>query len=262
MRKLLFIMMALLVAPAMAEVTISIVDNGDCTADIVLTTTGADTVDGAGVKTLVAGIAINASVDVGTIDDVTGFMADGVSTAASPGFGIFMGNIEFEVVGEETQISAVGTPVAPATAPDAPGQLGTSAIVLEFGSLFDVAVPGDAADATTTLCTVHVSEAATLTVTLEDITRGGIKNIGGGEPDSIAAIVPVAITCGGTTCWDYPCFPYGDANGDDLISALDVQVLLLAWGQPYELCADFNKDGIVSALDVQVLLLNWGSDCP
>lgn len=209
MRNLLFIMMALLVAPAMADVTISIVNNDDCTADIVLTTTTNDTVGGAEIHTLVAGLALNLSVAPGVIEEVTGFMTTGVSTAAAPGFGIYMDTMTFNVdpgpdgildtADDIVTIADVGTPVAPASAPDTPGQLPGSNCVLQFGSLFDVAVPGDAAEATTILCTVKVSEEdAILTISLEDVTRGGIKNIGGGDPIGAVTVgAPVAVTgCG------------------------------------------------------------------
>lgn len=65
-------------------------------------------------------------------------------------------------------------------------------------------------------------------------------------------------------CWTSacPCQPYGDANCDGLITALDVKSLVVYWGGPYDPCSDFNRDGLVSALDVLVLLESWGGPCP
>ena len=258
MRKLMFLMMALLVAPAMAAVEITLVEvEGECAVDLVITATGDDAVAG---KSLVAGIAVTVSVEAGEeITSVTNYMETGVSEAGALGYGIYMGTITF-TGGDPEAIDQVGTPVAPDTAPDAPGQLPGESCVLEFGGLYDVANPDDAPDAVTTLARINLAGAATVTVTEEIATRGGIVNIGGDAPSGVTMPDPTAVSCG-PACWNYPCYPYGDANGDNLISALDVKVLLDAWGG-YDPCADFNKDEIVSALDVKVLLDNWGTLCP
>ncbi|MCD6393881.1 MAG: hypothetical protein J7M40_10275 [Planctomycetes bacterium] len=279
MKKLMFLMMALLVAPAMAAVTISLVDvPGECAVDLVVTADGADTfVDTDTVtNSLVAGIALNVSVGAGEeITSVTGFMDSGESVDGAEGYGIYMGTITFLVTdpdgipdsGDEiTTIDAVGTPVAPASAPDAPGQLPGESCVLEFAALYDVGNTGNAPDsvnaplAETTLCRINLSGDATVTVTEEIATRGGIVNIGGTAPSSVVMPAPTMVSCG-PPCWT-SCQPFGDANSDGLISALDVQVLLGAWGQAYDPCVDFNRDGLVSALDVQVLLGTWGGTCP
>lgn len=75
--------------------------------------------------------ALNVSVTAGVIDNY----ADSVSDATIEPFNVYMGNISID----NGVIIGRGSPVAPGTAPDAPTQLGTSAIVIEMGSLY---VPG------------------------------------------------------------------------------------------------------------------------
>jgi len=114
-------------------------------------------------------------------------MTTGESVDGAEGYGIDMGTITF-TGGEPEEIvlpnQTAYTPIAPPGAPDSPGQLPGSEITLEFGCLFDVAVPADAPEAVTTLCTFTVDESgATITLT-SDETRNGIALIGGGDPSS------------------------------------------------------------------------------
>ena len=53
----------------------------------------------------------------------------------------------------------------------------------------------------------------------------------------------------------YDC-PAGDLNGDGVISAPDLAILLGAWGQPGS--ADFNESGLVDVADLALLLGSWG----
>ena len=189
MKKLLFLMMALMAAPAMAAVTFSIVDNGDLTADIVVTATGADTVGGLGVDSLVAGIALDVSVDSGEIVDVTNYMTTGESVDGAEGYGIYMGTIQF--TGDPCEIDLANPAYSPVAPHDDPGSVHddpfptnpASALTLEFGCLYDVSVPADAPEAVTTLCTIEVSEGTTLTLA-ENATRNGVVLLGGGDPSS------------------------------------------------------------------------------
>ena len=50
-----------------------------------------------------------------------------------------------------------------------------------------------------------------------------------------------------------------DLNGDGQVDAIDVALMLGAWGQPctQSPCADLNGDGIVSAADLAVQLGAW-----
>ncbi len=55
---------------------------------------------------------------------------------------------------------------------------------------------------------------------------------------------------------------YGDLDGDGVVGAFDLALLLGSWG-PYEPCppytpADFNQDCAVAAEDLAILLGNWG----
>ena len=46
----------------------------------------------------------------------------------------------------------------------------------------------------------------------------------------------------------------GDLNNDGAVDALDLVILLLAWGQTHS-SADLNGDGIVNVLDLVILIL-------
>ena len=51
--------------------------------------------------------------------------------------------------------------------------------------------------------------------------------------------------------------PLGDLDGDCVVGASDVLILLAEWGQR-DSPADLNGDGIVGAGDLLILLMNWG----
>jgi hypothetical protein len=253
MKRLMCLLVALMVAPAMAGVTISVVDNGDLTADIVVVADG-DDADANG--SLIAGIALDVSVDAGQILEVSNYKITGESVVGDKGYGIFLGTITF--TGDDpVMIEDTGTPVAPADAPDNPPQLPGPACVLEFGALYDQAVPEAAPEATTVLCKITVSEACNMTLAANS-TRGGVVRIGGG---AVAANFVGGPITGGTDCWSNPCFAYGDANGDGSITAADITMLINAWSV-YDKCADFNKDGSVTAADITIIITNWTTGCP
>lgn len=174
------LLVALLVAPAMATVTISVVDNGNFTADIVAVADG-DDADANG--SLIAGIALDVSVDAGQILAVSNYKTTGESIATDKGYGIFLGTITF-TGGDPEAIQSTGSPVAPQDAPDSPPQLPGTACVLEFGALYDQAVPAAAPAASSVLCTIEVSGACNVTLGA-NATRGGVVRIGGG------AVTPV-----------------------------------------------------------------------
>ncbi|MGA1632858.1 MAG: dockerin type I repeat-containing protein, partial [Phycisphaerales bacterium] len=65
----------------------------------------------------------------------------------------------------------------------------------------------------------------------------------------------LSIGCaGGDPCGD-PGIP-GDLNGDGIVNAADLNILLAAWGTDSPI-ADINEDGIVNAADLNILLANW-----
>jgi len=58
-----------------------------------------------------------------------------------------------------------------------------------------------------------------------------------------------------------PSGPIGDLNGDGVVDAADLLILLSAWGEcgtPDNCPADLDGDGIVNAADLLILLGNWG----
>ena len=58
-----------------------------------------------------------------------------------------------------------------------------------------------------------------------------------------------------------PALPFGDLNGDCAIGAVDLIVLLSAWGRCADCndcIADLDKNCVVGASDLLILLANWG----
>ena len=60
----------------------------------------------------------------------------------------------------------------------------------------------------------------------------------------------------------HPAYPAGfevdiDTNGDGVVDASDLAILLGAWGSA-DPAADLNGDGSVDASDLAILLGNWG----
>ncbi len=53
----------------------------------------------------------------------------------------------------------------------------------------------------------------------------------------------------------------GDLNGNSVVDATDLAMLLGAWGPNPGHPADLNSDGVVNAFDLASLLANWGP-CP
>ncbi|UCG60207.1 MAG: hypothetical protein JSU70_11920 [Phycisphaerales bacterium] len=185
----------LLASSAWADVAITVVDNGDCTADIMYD---------AGAGPLVRAFALDITVDVGTIDGISGYIK-GESTAADPGFGIFPANFARHITvdagtGDVADWDiAEYTPVADAADPGALGGLGTAGITIEAGALYSPTddASTEAPPAAGKLCTIALSEAATVTIA-ENAIRGGVV-----LTDATAATVNITggpVTCGGISC--------------------------------------------------------------
>ena len=253
MKKVMLIVLALFVAPAMAGVTIEVVPTGPLTADIVYAVDG-DQADGLG-GSLVAGLAIEVAVDAGIIEGVTAAKT-GVSELGDEGYGIFMSTI----IIVDGEITDAGSPVA-IGAPDYPGQPGTDAsCVLEFGALWDQRPPEAEKTPPLTsgvLCTITVTEACTMTIG-GNATRGKAVMIGGAAiADADIAYIAGDIDGGGRVyggpdqaawialgkpdSWANPRQCHGDADEADeqidkgtyYVGYADINILLAGFKQEY-----------------------------
>ena len=265
----------LLAGSAWADVTISVVDNGDATADITYNVTS-------GPK--VRAFALDISVDAGTIDGISGYIK-GESTAAAPGFGIFPANFARHITvdagtGDVADWDIADyTPVADTADPGALGGLGTAGITIEMGALYSPTddASTEAPAATGTLCTIELSGPATVTleenairggVVLTDATAATLTLIGGAvtEGGSCLAGTPDEaehIAVGEPECWCYARQCHGDADGQSAgspktgvyyVGTADLNTLIGAWlvtEPPHGpgiasiengICADFARD--------------------
>ena len=266
MRKLMLILLvAVMTAPAMAAVTISIAGNGD----VNYACTGDDAAEG---YALMAGVAIIVTVDAGdTITDVTPAI-DGPSVSGADGYGVFMKTAQ---IGGDPLDWVTGTsPVAEDGSPGEVGGIGENQITLEFGALYDADT--DAPLATGTLCTLTIGDGTTTaTLALEDVARGGIVMEGGAAPSSVVLIDgPI----GGGPC-DPSCMladicdPAYAQPGDGVITIEDYYWLINYYGttcgaDPSCLLADICDpsygqpgDGVITIEDYYWLINYYGTDC-
>ncbi len=245
MKKLIVLMaVCLLAGSAVADVRIIVDPNGNL-ASINYETDGE----------MVRAFALDITVDAGTITGITNFIR-GESTADMPGYGIFPANFGrfITVDGETGEVTdwdiAEYTPVADPCDPGALGGLGTDGITIEMGALYypaDDSSP-NAPPTSGTLCTLVVSDAANLTVTLNearggvvltdptvlpvvDLTAATMIPVGGAEETNapVAATASVGgsanllapshpdyaewVAVGKPACWAYPRQCHGDADG-------------------------------------------------
>jgi hypothetical protein len=247
---MLMLALALIASPALAGVTISVVDNGDCTANIDYAVVGE--------ANAVAAFALDISVDAGTITGVTDFHT-GVSVEGSAGYGIFPANFDREItvntdgtVNGDQWVLPGYTPVADGNDKGAAGALGTAAITVELGALYkgEANAPAD----TGTLCTIALSESATVSLAGNAI-RGEVVLEGAGEPTgvtynggAVSCGPPICmptddpsytdwVALGSPECWCLTTHCYGDADGLAEVSKTgafrvhfnDIAVLLLGW---------------------------------
>jgi hypothetical protein len=264
-------MAMIIVAPAMAAVTISAVEDGtDPTAfTLEWAATGADA-DVTSTYSLISGMAINVSISAGTMDILAGYKTDGESTNASPGYGIYPGSIVFDA---GSNMTSSGDPIAPAADPGALGDLPGQACTVEAGALFDAdAVPSDEPLASGVICKFKISglaplESSTVSLAAESVHRKGIVMRDGNAPSSLS-FVGVVLTEPGASypaCWDNDAQCKGDATGEGDVGLLDFNDLRDAWSTTkdvdvnYDPCADFNRDGAVGLLDFNILRDNWSS---
>ena len=245
MKKVLFALVALLIAsPAMAHVDLVIVDAGGGVAEVWYYSGGVSAE-----TSKPRAFALNITVDAGSIEAVDPCEL----------FPIYPGNIDLT----DPQNPVWGSPVAPAGAPDNPGQLGSQAIVVEMGSLYEAEVD-PAPEPNGLLMTVQVSEACNMSITAENVFRGGVVLEDVTQPIvDVNEATNVAIAGPGLACWSYPGFAQGDANGDCFVTSADLMEVINHWAECADLCADFNRDGCVTSADLMITINNWAQNvCP
>jgi len=288
MKKLILaLVVVMLTIPAWADVTITLSnDNGVVTIGY----------DSTGETELVRAFALDISVtgDGAAITDVTEFVVGD----NNGGYGIFPGNFSrfITVDGQTGEVADWGvagyTPVADANDTGAAGALGTSAITIEMGSLYDTQAPGKVG----TLCKVVTNGATELKVTANAIRGGIVLNnaaqanitdgeavISIGEPPCFPASNSAYndwVSFGSPDCW---CSPYHcDGDADDAeqgigskkvrVGTNDLGVLIANWNMKgteanFNPCADVDhaKQGIgskavrVGTNDLGVLIANWNA---
>jgi len=264
---ILALAVVMLAAPAWANVAITVEPLGDGKAAIKY--------DG---TERVRAFALDITIDVGTIDDVTGF-EDGRGDNNNR-YGIFPANFSRYITvdpltGEVSDwSSAAYTPVADAGDPGALGGLGTEGITIEMGSLYDTKAPPLAG----TLCIITCSNPCKVTVTT-NATRGNVVLENASEAIvDLTGATNIAIDGGATgdytgpqpeqweevgkpDCWIARINPrqcHGDADGTSQgkqsfwVSTTDLDVLIAAWNKTFPeidgktadtvplICADFD----------------------
>lgn len=185
----LVIVMLVLAAPAMAVVEIIAVDEGSGVVRIDYNNTDAQRV---------RAFALDISVDTGTIDAISDYFV-GECNSTAQGYGIFPGSIAIDSGGTVTDYN---NPVAPAGDANAAGPLGSGAITIEMGSLYESTnFPANQG----TLCKITVTCESEVSVVV-NARRGGIvmedPNTG---PTSVnlAQATGVPAACG-TACYTGP----------------------------------------------------------
>jgi len=227
---------------------------------------------------LVRGFSFDMEVDNNAdILDIDGYKgqdsldptADAMSTAADPGYGIYLGTMEFDVTTAplDPVITLLGSPVATGPSSLSNGFVGAGipGITIECSSLYDPAFPEDAPDPEDYLFTIEVDKFVTaMLLVADEDTRGGIIL----EDGTIANLVcpPFMVV------WGLPTQCHGDVNGDGIIDTVDFGVFRQAFGgtygdSKYNPSADFNQDGYVDTADFGVFRARFGDndvpdDCP
>jgi hypothetical protein len=296
MKKLIIaLVVVLLTAPAWADVAITLSnDNGVVTIGY----------DSTGEAELVRAFALDITVTGGIITDVTDFVVGD----DNGGYGIFPGNFSRYITvdgqtGEVADWGAAGyTPVADVNDPGAAGGLGSNAITIEMGSLYDTQAPAK----TGVLCKVVVGDGSEICVT-PNVIRGGVVLENAAQATCPEVCLPLATECfpstnsqyndwvvlGKPECWCAP--PYGsgyqcdgDIDGKDSgfparfrVFTGDLGILVDNWQKKandatLDPCADVDhKDSGFPARfrvftgDLGILVNNWQKkdaalpgDCP
>ena len=249
MRKtVVVLLMVLVAAPAMALVKIECQQVG-VTNEVVIS------YDASGETEKVRAFALDIEVDRGAITAID---------AGDPNvkdYYVYMGTIVIDVNGD---ISQYGSPVAPVSDPGAKGAIGTKAITVEMGSLYDPCDPKHqtAPPANDVLCKVYVSMGCIMTVTPEETFRGGVVL----EDGSVAEVNSPGCDIYPMS-WQYLTHCHGDATGDGSVNTTDFYKLLGSWYKnfphaDYNPQGDFTHDGQVNTTDFYELLEYWYKSVP
>lgn len=297
MRKMILALVVVLIAaPAWGAVTVKFTAaaEGELTIGY----------DSTGEAELVRAFALDVAVTqgTGTIVDVTNFAVGD----DNGGFGIFPANFSrfITVDGQTGEVADWGvagyTPVADANDTGAAGGLGSQAITLEMGSLYDTAAPAKSGD----LCTIVLDgDVKAVCITINEV-RGGIvledaSQAAFDDTDSCIALgSPICVKSdqekadyaayiangADPSCW---CNPYqcdGDADGKtqgfakERVMTNDLSLIIDNWKRKIASanpCADidhkaqgFAKERVMTN-DLAILIANWKKkdaalpgDCP
>jgi len=193
MKKLILVLAILLATPVFA-LDISLVQHTTGDTNLVdLNYAGADT--GNLPRAFALSITIASPAQITAVDNYK----IGESNSVNPGFGIYPARIVIESNGT---VTSWGSPLADPNDPGAGTGIGTSNIVLEFGSLY--VGDGNAPATSGTLCTLKTacngaSSPVNMTANEEDTYRGGVV-LEDGTPASPALTASVGIIGCGEPC--------------------------------------------------------------
>jgi len=242
MKKLVMVLLALAIAvPAMA-VDIDVVDNGDKTITVQYTAAVGENLRGVGI--------------VLTLTDCT--VAAGADSAINSEFNVRL-DAAYDAEKAVSGSYGLGSGSALATVGEA------GALVAADGDVSEVSISlgvlksdqGAAADGTdidlVTIALDNVGSAASVAVSADTL-RGGLVG------DAVAAGTLTGTTVAGGGC-------FGDFNADGYVDAIDVTMMIPAFGSSctagaYNPIVDLNGDCYVDAIDVQLLIPVFGTTCP
>jgi len=127
---------------------------------------------------VVRAFALDVTVDQGIIFGISGYLV-GVSKPGAQGYGIFPASFrDHATVNSGTNVTYDLSQYSPAAVvadypSDTQPGLNSSGITLEFGALWDPNAPGAVPSASGTLCALHLSHAANVSVRA-NVSRGGV----------------------------------------------------------------------------------------
>lgn len=239
MKKMILVALLLLVAPAMAAVTLSCDVDEDATPP-----TLSIAYDASGEPNLVRAFALDIVITGGTTIEAVGDV--------NPDYDIYPGTI---IIDPNTgDVNDAGSPVAPAGDPGAQGALGGSAITIEMGSLYEAGVD------------VAPNDVDGLIVLELGNLAAGTVNVTTNETRARIVLEDSTVIDSSTSCdIEVGCACLGDLNGDNYIRVTDLTALatkLTTAGYPYRIastsplfddCADMNGDNYIRVTDLTAL---------